>query len=550
MLESLSINNLAILDKAVIQFEKGFSVFSGETGAGKSVLLGALSLLAGNKTSKDIIKSGQDYCRVDASILFSNPQKLNNLLENLNISTCEDGILILSRTISKEKPAKATINGCPVTSLILSQIGDLWIDFHGPGEPQKLFSTKNQLEMLDSYSNTNSSEYINLFLQREKILKKIEELTNLKQMSSDEIEFFQKRIKDIEKLNPTEDSISKLETDFKLLDNFREVLQKSSAITNIITNDEGVSEKLSLVIRLSSELENSSEVAKNLSHRLNALSIELDDISSEFESLSESCSFSDQEAEKIKIKMDIWLSLCRKYGHSVDAVLNAKNDMLEKIDYQQNVKSIIQNLELQSNQILQKLNPLAEKIFESRKSSSKKLSQKVLSLLKNLGFKNPRFEIAISKDKNHSLSCGSSCEFIFSANPGQDLMPLAKIASSGELARVMLALKTTLAEADSTPLLVFDEVDANIGGEIGNSVGKELKNLSKKHQVFCITHLPQVACFGDSHFLVEKNQTDNNTSVKILKLENKNRISELARMLGDRNSKTALDHAKRMLENI
>ena len=194
--------------------------------------------------------------------------------------------------------------------------------------------------------------------------------------------------------------------------------------------------------------------------------------------------------------------------------------------------------------------PIAEKLLKAREKAAKKLAERASKTLLGLGFKNARFDISIYAESEPSPDCGSSCEFMFMANPGQPLLPLAKIASSGELARVMLALKTTLADADATPLLVFDEVDANVGGEIGAEVGKRLAELSKGHQVFCVTHLPQVAACANGHFLVEKSQTKTSTSVSIARIDGdkKRRVSELARMLGDRNSESAVAHAQKLLD--
>lgn len=231
-------------------------------------------------------------------------------------------------------------------------------------------------------------------------------------------------------------------------------------------------------------------------------------------------------------------------------MLAARAEMAGKIEMQSDVRATIAGLEERASSLLSELSPIAEKIFKLRSRAARKLADAASKTLLGLGFKNARLDIGLARVPEPSPDCGSSCEFAFSANPGQPLLPLAKIASSGELARVMLALKTVLAEADSTPILVFDEVDANVGGEIGAEVGKQLARLAARHQVFCVTHLPQVAARADSHFLVKKSQTKTSTSVSISRIDADAglRVSELARMLGDRNSESAIAHAKKLLD--
>lgn len=552
MIEYLRIENLALLERAEIDFTEGFTAVTGETGAGKSVLLGALAMLSGARCGKEAVGGHSDTCRVEAVLRFKDTSKIDRLLESSGLPPCEDGTLLISRVVGISKPSRAFVNSSPAPLSFLSKLGGYWIDFHGPGEPQKLFSRKNQLEMLDTFAGDSQllEEYMRIYSERRQMLSNIESLSQTKSLGEDEIEFLRSRIAAIDAVNPTEESIAELEEKSKLAEVASDIVEKSSAVAEAIDGDGGILEKLAAASKFASEISRFSAAAESLSERLRGVGLELADISSEYGNLARSSNMDEAQIETVRRKMTDWLGLCRKFGNSVESVLSARREMAAKIENQSDVRATMEKLRRRADELLESLVPIAEKILKAREKAAKKLAERASKTLLGLGFKNARFDISISAESEPSPDCGSSCEFMFMANPGQPLLPLAKIASSGELARVMLALKTTLADADATPLLVFDEVDANVGGEIGAEVGKRLAELSKGHQVFCVTHLPQVAACANGHFLVEKFQTKTSTSVSIARIDGdkKRRVSELARMLGDRNSESAVAHAQKLLD--
>lgn len=552
MIEYLRIENLALLERAEIDFTEGFTAVTGETGAGKSVLLGALAMLSGARCGKEVVGGHSDTCRVEAVLRFKDTSKIDRLLESSGLPPCEDGTLLISRVVGISKPSRAFVNSSPAPLSFLSKLGGYWIDFHGPGEPQKLFSRKNQLEMLDTFAGDSQllEEYMRIYSERRQMLSNIESLSQTKSLGEDEIEFLRSRIAAIDAVNPTEESIAELEEKSKLAEAASDIVEKSSAVAEAIDGDGGILEKLAAASKFASEISRFSAAAESLSERLRGVGLELADISSEYGNLARSSNMDEAQIETVRRKMTDWLGLCRKFGNSVESVLSARREMAAKIENQSDVRATMEKLRRRADELLESLVPIAEKILKAREKAAKKLAERASKTLLGLGFKNARFDISISAESEPSPDCGSSCEFMFMANPGQPLLPLAKIASSGELARVMLALKTTLADADATPLLVFDEVDANVGGEIGAEVGKRLAELSKGHQVFCVTHLPQVAACANGHFLVEKSQTKTSTSVSIARIDGdkKRRVSELARMLGDRNSESAVAHAQKLLD--
>ncbi len=552
MLEFVKISNLALMNSETVEFSEGFTVLTGETGAGKSVLLGALAILAGNRVGKEVVGNYGEQCVVQAQLLFEDCRCVNLFLEENSLPVCEENSLVISRSISKSKSGRVMINGALTTLATLSKLGQLWIDFHGANEPQKLFSEKNQLNMLDAFAHNDveRDEYLQKYRQYAEMLKEIDALKNSKKLSPDEIEFLRKRIAEIENLNPSKESIAELEEQAKLAEMSSEIVETASEISATLLSEEGVSSMLASANRLASGLANVSDNAKSLYERVASASIEIADIAQEYERMARGCNMSAGQIEQIRRQMSTWLSLGRKYGASVDDVLLARDEMKHRIEMQSDIKASLDKLAFESEKMLLALQPLAEKVYKTRKKASEKLAKSVCALLEKLGFKRPRFEIELAQGKEPCVDCQSSCSFRFSANAGYEPLELAKIASSGELARVMLSIKTVLAEQDSTPVLVFDEVDANVGGEIGSEVGAQLAKLAKKHQVFCVTHLPQVASQGDNHLVVVKTQTDTSTSVSISSLtENDDaRVSEIARMLGDRNADTAIEMAKKLLQ--
>ena len=553
MLEFVKITNLALLESADVEFESGFTVLTGETGAGKSVLLGALAILAGNRAGREVVGAHGEECRVEAQISFGDASAIDAFLAENSLPPCEDSALIISRSIFKSKAGRVSINGAVATLSALAKLGQMWIDFHGANEPQKLFSEKNQLAMLDAYAKNGgeTAAYLSVFKKYSETLAEIETLKNTKKLSPDEIEFLRRRIAEIEKLNPTRESVAELEEESKLAEMSSEIVEKASEISSALLSDGGACGALAGANRLAGALAGVSEGAKALAERVNQACIEVADIAQEYERMARGCNLSPAEIEEIRARMSLWLSLRRKYGASADDVLAACAEMKRRIAAQGDTKAEIDRLSFEAEKLLRGLEPLAEAVRKTRRAAADRLAETVRALLLKLGFKRPRFGVELESLPQPSASCQGACSFKFSANAGYEPLELAKIASSGELARVMLAIKTALAEQESTPVLVFDEVDANVGGEIGAEVGAQLANLARAHQVFCVTHLPQVAAMGDNHLVVEKSQTETSTSVSIESLgaDRRRRVAELARMLGDRNSSAAADMAKKLLQN-
>jgi len=551
MIQFLRIQNLALMTETSLELDSGFTVVTGETGAGKSVLLGALSLLAGNRADKSLIRQGQEQLEVEAGLCFKDIAAIDRCLDEVGLPACEDNILVLRRSIHRSKMAKVFINGKLSTLSALQQLGQLWIDFHGPGEPQKLFHWRNQLELLDLYAGNQKAQadYSKSFDAWRALCQRRENLINQTRLSDDELTFYQSQVDKIDALELSEEAVDELELDYKRISQAEELLRLAQGVEMGLNGDDGVLEKLSTVVGVAQEMEGIDESTTELCERLNGVAVELGDLASSYGDLLRHFDFDEEQIRMVQDRMDRWLEVKRRFGPTVARVLENRNDLATRIDMQGDLEGNLLKLEREIEDQEHELAAKANVLRKSREQAGGKLSKETATLLQVLGFKKARFDILISPEDGFHRYGNVRCEYLFSANAGQSLMPLNKIASSGEVARVMLALKTLLADVDKTPVLVFDEVDANVGGEIGKVVGERLARLSGEHQVFCVTHLPQVACQGAQHFLVEKEQSDTETTVSITPIhdDGDQRLDELARMLGDRSSSSARAHAQELL---
>ena len=551
MLQHIRIKNLALLDEVQLEFDAGFTAVTGETGAGKSVLLGALGLLSGARTNKGMIRQGQDQLEVEAALYFDDAAAINGLLEEIGLSQCEEGVLLLQRSIHRSKMPRIRINGNMATLTQLQTVGDSWIDFHGPGEPQKLFQEKRQLEMLDTYADNGPAleSYSSDYRSWRAALREIEDLEKGERLDADEVEFIRKQIGKIDAADVSEASIEALERDYTRMSGAQELVALAGDCSEGLVGEQSVNDSLGAVIAQLEALVDLDPDSHELLERARSLQIELQDLGDEVGRLATDFDFDAEAVEAATARMDLWQEIRRKYGGSVEAVLEKRAAMAQKIAVQGDLEGILKKKQQATTELETKLKQAASQITAVRKKTATALAGKAAKLLQALGFKKARLEIEMVAEKSLQEHGDSYCRFLFAPNAGQDLQPLNKIASSGETARVMLALKTVLAESDATPLLVFDEVDANVGGEVGRAVGAELSRLAKKHQVLCVTHLPQVASLAQNHFVVEKTQDDDSTAIRIAPLDGSRsaRLEELARMLGDRKSTSARAHAEELL---
>lgn len=550
MIAFLQISNLALMERVSLELESGFTAVTGETGAGKSVLLGALSLLAGARADKSLIRQGADECTVEASLAPPEVAALEARLAELELPPLEDGNLLLKRSLHRKKGGRVLVNGGLATLTALQELAGLWIDFHGPDTPRTLYRDRRQLELVDLFAHHPEAlgTYATGYRVWRETLREMDELRTAERLDPDELEFYQKQIAQIETAGTDEFSIAQLEIDFARLQNARELMSLADKLRQGLIGRSGVTEQVGQLLRHARELATLDQSSDPLRERLEALSLEASDLAEEFSAIGEGADFDDGAANELNERMQAWLSVKRKYGPTLEAVREKKAELSRKVGGQGDIEGRLLRLEKDAAKQEQALAEQANALRAAREKAAVELAGKVRKLLERLGFKEPRFRIDLTPTKLHETG-DCAVLFLFSPNAGVEPMPLSKIASSGEAARVMLALKTVLAEVDHTPVLVFDEVDANVGGEIGAEVGRELAALAGQHQVFCITHLPQVAAQAQRHYVVRKTQEAGETSIDISPLHQDAaaREEELARMLGSRSSKSAREHARSLL---
>jgi DNA repair protein RecN (Recombination protein N) len=553
MLQSLRIRNLALLEEVSLDFEAGFTVVTGETGAGKSILLGALSLLAGERAEKTIIRQGAAACEVEASLLFSDPTRIDAVLAELELPVTEDGVLLLRRTVPREKAPKITVNGSLATLAALHRLGEVWIDFHGPSEPRRLLREGCQLELLDLFGRAADARqrYRGHYQRWRGLLGDAERVRAQGRLSPDQLTFLQNELARLDLLDLTAESIEALERDFQRMNRAQELTGLAASLSASLTGEEGVTARVAALVREARALEAIDPASAALADRLASASFELADLGAEFESLGQSLNFDAEQAESLTARMNSWLEARRRHGPDVASVAAAREELRARLESQGDVEGTLARLEAEAKEVHRQAVREAAALRAIRERAARELATIAAKGIAQLGFRKADFRIRLAPLEELGPEGDCRAEFLFSPNVGEPPLPLNRIASSGELARVMLALKTVLADLDDVPVLVFDEVDANVGGEIGRVVGEKMALIARTHQVLCVTHLPQVAAQGNSHLVVVKDQTKDRAVVTIepLHLDRKARVGELARMLGDRTAKSALAHAEELLKS-
>ena len=551
MLQSLRIRNLALLEEVSLDFEAGFTAVTGETGAGKSILLGALSLLAGERADKSVIRQGATACEVEAALYFEDPTQIAGVLGALELPPCEDGLLIIKRSLAREKAPKITINGSLATLSALQRLGEHWVDFHGPSEPRRLLKESCQLDLLDLFGRCGATlaAYQGKYRAWRDSVNEHERIAHETRLSPEQIDFLRNQLARIAALELTDEAIEELERDFQRMSRAQELIELSSALAAGLTGEEGVQSRVGALLREARQLELIDAASKPLADRLSSAAVELNDLGAEFSALSQQLQFDPEHAEQLTSRMNTWQELKRKHGGEVSAVLAAREELERRLEVQGDIEGTLARLEKLIAESERAARKEAQALRTAREKAAKELSKVAAKSIAQLGFKKADFSVRVVDLAEMGPTGDCGCEFLFSPNVGEAPLPLNRVASSGELARVMLALKTVLADLDGVPLLVFDEVDANVGGEIGRVVGEKMAAIAKSHQVLCVTHLPQVAAQATCHLVVTKDQSKDRAVVTIepIQASRQARVSELARMLGDSKAKSALAHAEELL---
>jgi DNA repair protein RecN (Recombination protein N) len=562
MLRELRIKNLAIIDDAVAQFEKGFNVLTGETGAGKSILIDALCLALGRRASNDMIRSGENEAMVEAFFELNrkqlNPHCLTSLQEmGIDIS---DGI-ILKRILSAQGKSRAYINDSLISIQTLSEITKDLIDVYGQSEHQSLLSNGNQLYLLDSYADIirEREEFEKLYKKYISLEREINELTLKEQERIQHIDLLEFQIKEIDSASLTEGEEDELIEERKVLANSARLVELANmAYEAIYSSDSACITTLSRTIDAIKEIQKiDSRAADAAGSAAEALPL-LEEVSYFLRDYKEGLEFNPDRLEEIEARLELIKNLKRKYGGSIKEILGYRENAIIELGKLQHSGERIDYLKKEMKRIGREVSQMAQHLSGKRKAASREIENSVIAELGSLSMPDTRFSIKITQEPSHEGPCNcrlypwgiDSVEYLISPNIGEELRPLSKVASGGELSRIMLALKSILTRGDRIHVLIFDEVDAGIGGKTAEFVGLKLKKLSHDRQVICITHLPQIATYADNHLKIEKKVRAKRTTVEIKKMEKTERASEIARMLSGDTSHVSLKHAKELLKKV
>jgi DNA repair protein RecN (Recombination protein N) len=548
VLSLLRIKNLALVEELEWQIERGFVAVTGETGAGKSIIIGALQLLLGERADKSLIRTGADLCTVEAVFTGREVQKLNPELVEAGIEPCEDN-LIIKRSFSGTGGTRQFINGSPTTLSILKNLGDELVDLHGPHDHQSLLSPETQLSLLDSFARAEHEleEYRKHYRQLQALIAQHGALNTAETAREQELDLLRHQISEIKSANLVADEEEEIEKRYKLASNSKRLIELASAIANKLSEaDDSVLSQLAETQRLLRELEKIDSSIVQLSSAHAASVVELSEIVRALSAYAEKLDLDPQQLASLEQRVSLFETLKRKYGSAIPEVIAFGERAAERMQKIESREAELDRLAKEIENVRVQMKRAGQALRKLRTKAAPKLSENIRRDLGDLGFRQSEFEAKLSVLDEPRSSGFDAVELLFSPNPGEPLKPLRAIASSGEISRLMLAIKSALAAHDAIPLLLFDEIDTNVGGEIAHAIGAKMQTLGRDHQVICITHLPQVAAAASSHFVVTKDVMRGRTFSNLREVTGKSRQEEIARMLGGK-SESALKLAASLL---
>ncbi|HKP04971.1 MAG TPA: DNA repair protein RecN [Chthoniobacterales bacterium] len=545
----LRIKNLALVEDLEWKLSPGFTVITGETGAGKSIIIGALQLLLGERTDKSLLRTGAEICTVEAVFEGSELKKLDALLSDSGVEA-GDGELILKRSFSTTGANKQFINGSPTTLNVLKNLGDDLVDLHGPHDHQSLLSPERQLALLDSYAH--AGEALAKFEERFHTLQSLRSehaaLSTAESAREQEIDLLRHQVNEITNANLSASEEEEIATHYKLAANRKRLLELAGSITTKLSEaDDAILAQLAETQRLLRELEKIDPSKAPLADAHSASVIELTEISRSLGQYVDQLDLDPAQLAALEERVSLFETLKRKYGGSIPEVISFGERAAERMRKIEGRDAELERLNKEIESVRGEVERIGHALHKLRSKAAPKLSESIRANLRDLGFRQSEFEAKLAALDEARSTGFDTVELLFSPNPGEPLKPLRQIASSGEISRLMLAIKSSLAAQDAIPLLVFDEIDANVGGEIANAVGAKMKALAADHQVLCITHLPQVAATATTHFVVTKEVTGGRTHSRLSEVAGKARQEEIARMLGGKTD-SALKHAATLLK--
>lgn len=549
MLKSLSIFNVAVIEHTMIDFEKGLNVLTGETGAGKSIIIDSLNLILGNRASKEIIRSGETTLKVEA--LFDIDKNAKDILLSYGIDA-EDELLI-SREVNVEGKNSIRINGSLSTLSILKEIGKELVNIHGQNDNQDLLNADKHITLLDNYAQNSEllSEYKKIFKEAQNINNKINEINIDTYEKERKLSLLTYEIETIENVNLKEGEYEELLDKRKKIANSKKISDNLSEVYNSLKNGYG---NMSCDEILSSSMKTMGEIAsfdtelEEIHSKISDIYYELSDVSDRLRDYMSSFMFNENEIDEIEKRIDEINDLRRRFGADYSSIMAYYEKISEEVKNINLIDENIKNLKEELEEKKKVLASLSEKLTNSRINAAKKLEKEVMLHLEELNMKNSIFKVDIKKEDKFSKDGVDKVEFLISANLGMEVGKLAKIASGGELSRVMLGINCALLKRNDVPTMIYDEIDTGVSGRAAQKIAEKLYYVSKNRQVLCVTHLSQIASMADTHFLIEKNSENNLTKTQVVKMNEEERVNEIARIIGGAKiTENTLLSAKEML---
>ncbi len=534
MIETLHIENIGIIDNITVDFKRGLNIITGETGAGKSLLVDALSLICGSRFSKDVIKTGESYCLVEIMI-------------NRDSNTEND---IVSRKISVSGKNKCKINGRLVTVNELKEYMRSVINIHGQNDNQNLLDQSNHITYLDEYARgellENKQEYIELYTKYLKLNLELKENFGNEKERKRILDLLDYEITEIEDANFKIGEEEELEEKSRIMRNSEKINEALSISEELVSSK--ILNNINEVVKNLSKISQFNDIYKKQSDRIEGIYYDLEDMSQELFNYKEELSFNEIDNNDVIKRLDLLYSLKRKYGNNVEEILKYKEENIKRKEEIENMEEHLNEVKKELGEIQDRMYELASNMSNTRKNMAKKLEEKINIELSDLEMRSAKIKVNVkfSEDRNFKSNGLDDVSFKIITNLGDDYKSLGKIASGGEISRIMLAIKNVLSKTDSVPVLIFDEVDTGISGKSGSAVGLKLKEVSKNHQVLCITHLAVVAAYADNHYYISKKSLNNHTSSKIELLDDNMSVKEIARISSGTITTIALDNAREL----
>ncbi|MDD8016807.1 MAG: DNA repair protein RecN [Bacteroidota bacterium] len=553
MLKTLLIKNYALIEEISVEFSRGLTIITGETGAGKSILIDALGLLLGERASTEMIRTGAEKAIVEGVFDVQGNDRMKEILRNNESDASDD--MVVRREINSKGQSRCFVNDSPVSVSLLKEIGDVLVDLHGQHEHQSLLRAETHIDFLDDFGGYQKEieEYRMSYRVLVDLTSKKRNLQDQEEQLKAKKQLFDFQIKEIDAISPQANEEEALEAELKILENSEKLNELTSSVYHLLYEAESsVRDALVNARKTLEQLSGIDASFENSVSEAKSAEVIVDELSKFVQSYHSRIEFNPERLEEIRERLGALSLLKKKYGGTLHALIAYRAKIGEEFKFAENFESEIAKLEKEIAGAQSETGKKAETLTQKRKDFSKKLEKAILETLSELGIAKAKFSAiiqqrpmdgaahtAVVKSGNGFVEATSKgidhVEFFLSTNVGEDVKPLAKVASGGEVSRIMLALKGALAASDKTPLLIFDEIDTGVSGRIGQAVGLSLKKLSKHHQVIAITHLPQIAGLADTHFSVEKTEANKKTSTRLRLLQNEERIKEVAKLLSGEN---------------